>query len=177
MSWLYKILIQLEVYLWMYIKAYLLTQGLSWVPLCLTSWENQKKSAKTSENNCRPPQVWFIPGSNFQTSEGTTFICTNTSTVTTSTEVVSPPCSGGVWRQHHWSSSHRRSTFHFPFVLSCFPTHLVSISLIKHCVFNPLYPPCPCVELFVCKCLCIMLLELVGFCTHVGFFYCRWFWN
>ena len=36
------------------------------VPLCLT-WENQKKSAKISEKNCRPPQVWFILGSNFQT--------------------------------------------------------------------------------------------------------------
>ena len=45
------------------------------VPLCLTSWENQKKSAKTSENNCRPPQVWFILGSIFQTPEGTTLIC------------------------------------------------------------------------------------------------------
>ena len=30
--------------------------------------------------NCRPPQVWFILGSNFQTPEGTTFICTNNST-------------------------------------------------------------------------------------------------
>ncbi|CDR07247.1 unnamed protein product, partial [Oncorhynchus mykiss] len=50
------------------------------VLLCLTSWENQKKSAKTSEKNCRPPQVWFILGSNFQTPEGTTFICTNNST-------------------------------------------------------------------------------------------------
>ena len=41
-------------------------QGLpsSSVLLCLTSWENQKKSAKTSKNNCRPPQVWFILGSN-----------------------------------------------------------------------------------------------------------------
>ena len=33
------------------------------VPLCLTSWENQKKSAKTSEKNGIPPQVWFILGS------------------------------------------------------------------------------------------------------------------
>ena len=39
------------------------------VPLCLTTWENQKKSAKKSEKNCRPPQVWFILGSNFQTPE------------------------------------------------------------------------------------------------------------
>jgi hypothetical protein len=29
--------------------------------------------------------------------------------------------------RRHQSSSHRRSTFHFPFVLSCFPTHLVYI--------------------------------------------------
>ena len=29
---------------------------------------------------CRPPQVWFIIGSNFQMPEGTTFICTNNST-------------------------------------------------------------------------------------------------
>uniref|UniRef100_A0A8C7R3D7 Calcium/calmodulin-dependent protein kinase type IV n=1 Tax=Oncorhynchus mykiss TaxID=8022 RepID=A0A8C7R3D7_ONCMY len=50
------------------------------VPLGLTSWENQKKSAKTSEKTCRPTQVWFILGSNFQTPEGTTFICTNNST-------------------------------------------------------------------------------------------------
>ena len=48
-----------------------------------------------------------------------------------------------------WSSSHRRSIFHFPFVLSCFPTHLVLISLIMCCVFNPLFPPCLCVVLFI----------------------------
>uniref|UniRef100_A0A8C8D5G5 SAM domain-containing protein n=1 Tax=Oncorhynchus tshawytscha TaxID=74940 RepID=A0A8C8D5G5_ONCTS len=35
--------VQLEVYLWMYFKAYLQIQC-----LCLTSWGNQKKSAKTS---------------------------------------------------------------------------------------------------------------------------------
>ena len=40
----------------------------------------------------------------------------------------------------HQSSSHRRSTFHFPFVLSCFPTHLVFISLINCCVFNLMFP-------------------------------------
>ena len=33
------------------------------VPLCLTSWENQIKSAKTSEKNGGPRQVWFILGS------------------------------------------------------------------------------------------------------------------
>jgi hypothetical protein len=47
--------------------------------LCWTSWENLNKSAKTSENKSGPPQVWFL-GSNFQTPEGTTFICTNNST-------------------------------------------------------------------------------------------------
>ena len=41
--------------------------------------KNLKKSAKTSEKNYRPPQVWFILGSNFQTPVGTTFICTNKS--------------------------------------------------------------------------------------------------
>jgi hypothetical protein len=57
----------------------LIFQGLpsNSVPLCLTSWENQRKSAKTSEKNCRPPQVWYILGRNFQMPEGTTFICTN----------------------------------------------------------------------------------------------------
>ena len=60
--------------------------------------------------------------------------------------------------RRHRSSSHRQSTFHFPFVLSCFLTHLISIFIINCCVFNPLFPPCPCVELFVCKCLYTMLL-------------------
>ena len=46
------------------------------LPLCLTSWENQKKSANTSEKNCRPPQVWFILGNHFQMAEGTMLICT-----------------------------------------------------------------------------------------------------
>ena len=50
------------------------------VPLCLTSWENLNKSANTSEKNSGSPQVWFILGNNFQTPEGTTFICTNNST-------------------------------------------------------------------------------------------------
>ena len=35
---------------------------------------------------------------------------------------------------------------------------------------NPLFPPCPCVELFVCKCLYVMLLVRVRFCTRVGYF-------
>jgi hypothetical protein len=50
----------------------------------------------------------------------------------------------------HRSSSHRRSTFHFPFVLSCFPAHLVFISSSLLSVFSPLFPPCLCgVLLFV----------------------------
>ena len=32
------------------------------VPLCLTSWENQKISDKTSEKNCRPPQEVYNLG-------------------------------------------------------------------------------------------------------------------
>ena len=32
------------------------------VLLCLTSWDNQNKSAKTSYKNSRQPQVWFIFG-------------------------------------------------------------------------------------------------------------------
>ena len=35
---------------------------------------------RPQKNNCRPPQVWFILRSNFQTPEGTMFICTNNST-------------------------------------------------------------------------------------------------
>jgi hypothetical protein len=64
---------QLEVYLWMYFKAYLQTQF-------LFAWHHGKikmNQPRPQKNNCRPPQVWFILGSNFQTSEGTTFICTN----------------------------------------------------------------------------------------------------
>uniref|UniRef100_A0A4W5NN11 Integrase catalytic domain-containing protein n=1 Tax=Hucho hucho TaxID=62062 RepID=A0A4W5NN11_9TELE len=54
--------------------------------------------------------------------------------------------------RRHRSSSHRRSTFHFPFVLSCFPTHLVFIFSHYCCVFNPLFPPCLCGELFILAC-------------------------
>ena len=35
----------------------------------LNSLENQKKSVQTSGKKCRPPQVWFILGSNFQMPE------------------------------------------------------------------------------------------------------------
>ena len=45
------------------------------------------------------------------------------------------------------SSSHHRSTFHFPFVLS---SHTPGFNtIITCCVFNPLFPPCPCPELFI----------------------------
>ena len=87
--------------------------------------------------------------------------------VTTFTKVGSSPCSGGVRR--HRSSSHRQSIFHFPFVLSCFPTDLVLISLIKCCVFNPLFSPCLCVELFVFSACAHLLLVHIGFCTHDGY--------
>ena len=40
-------------------------------PLCLTSWKNLNKSAKTSEEKCGPPQVRFFLGSNLQMPEGT----------------------------------------------------------------------------------------------------------
>jgi hypothetical protein len=34
---------------------------------------------RPQKENCRPPQVWFIIGRNFQTPEGTMFICTSNS--------------------------------------------------------------------------------------------------
>ena len=67
---------QLEVYLWMYFKAYLQTH-------CLFAWhhgEIKRNQPRPQKINCRPPQVWFILGRNFQTPEGTTCICTNNST-------------------------------------------------------------------------------------------------
>ena len=53
-------------------------QGLSStsVPLCLTSWENQTKSAKTSQKKLWTSTRLVHPGSNFKTSEGTACICT-----------------------------------------------------------------------------------------------------
>ena len=77
--------------------------------------------------------------------------------------------------QPHRSSSHCRSICHFPFVLSCFPTPLVLISLIKCCVFYPLFPPCLCLELFVCSACAHLSLVHVMFCTHNGYFLCHWF--
>jgi hypothetical protein len=66
---------------------------------------------------------------------------------------LSSPCSGDAWR--HRSSSHHRSTFHFPFVLSCLPTHLVSI------------PSLHVVYLTLCKCMCTFYLVRDGFCSHL----------
>ena len=59
--------------------------------------------------------------------------------VTTSAKVGPSPCSGGV--RSHRPSSHRWSTFHFPLLLSCLPSHLVPIPSITCCVFIPLFPP------------------------------------
>ncbi|CDQ82341.1 unnamed protein product [Oncorhynchus mykiss] len=42
--------------------------------------KSKEISQDLRKKDCRPPQVWFILGSNFQTPEGTTFICTNNST-------------------------------------------------------------------------------------------------
>jgi hypothetical protein len=65
--------------------------------------------------------------------------------VTTSTEVGSSPCLGGV--QRHRPSSHRRSIF--PFVLSCSPqTWFTFLNHIVY-IYIPLFLPCPCVELFL----------------------------
>jgi hypothetical protein len=47
--------------------------------------------------------------------------------VMTFAEVGPCPCSAAFDGRCHRLSSHRRSTFHFPFVLSLFSTHLVSI--------------------------------------------------
>jgi hypothetical protein len=69
------------------------------------------------------------------------------------------------------SSSHHQSTFHFPFVLSCLLTHLVSISLISCCVFNPLFSPCLCAELFIVSACARFLWCVTGFVPI-----CLWFW-
>ena len=54
--------------------------------------------------------------------------------------------------QLHRSSSHHWSIFHFPLVLSCLPTHLVSIPFITCCVFNPLFPLMSLSEIVLCQC-------------------------
>lgn len=48
--------------------------------LPLIALENPSNWAKTSEKNVEPSQVWFLLGSNFQTTEGNTSICTNSCT-------------------------------------------------------------------------------------------------
>jgi hypothetical protein len=53
--------------------------------------------------------------------------------------------------RRHRSFRYHRSTFHFPFVLSCFPSHLVSILSITCCVFNPLFPICHCPVLLIVR--------------------------
>ena len=77
--------------------------------------------------------------------------------------------------RRHRSSSHHRSTFHFPFVLSCLLIHLVSISLITCCVFNPLYPPCLCVELFVVSACAHGYWCATGFVPMLVYSLCCWF--
>ena len=84
--------------------------------------------------------------------------------VTTSAEVRSSPCTGSAL--HRRSSSHHRSTFHFPCVLSCFSSHLVSIPSITCCVFNPLFPPCLCVGLFIVSACARVYWWATGFCTQ-----------
>ena len=55
--------------------------------------------------------------------------------------------------RRHRASSHRRSTFHFPFVLSYFPTPGLH-SLITCRVLNSLFPPMSLCEIVCCKCMC-----------------------
>ena len=61
---------------WKHNCRYILNTSNTLLP-CVTSWENQKKSTKISEENCGPPPVWFIFGYNPQMPEGATFICSN----------------------------------------------------------------------------------------------------
>lgn len=55
--------------------------------------------------------------------------------VTTSIEDGSSPCSGGALRRR--PTSHHRSFFHFPFVLSVVLSHLVSFAFISVCIVTP----------------------------------------
>jgi hypothetical protein len=84
--------------------------------------------------------------------------------VTTSSEVGSSPCLGGARCRR--SSSHHRSTFHFPFVLSCLPTHLVSIPSLN-VVYLPSVPPMSLCRIVYCKCMCTFSLVRDGLCTHL----------
>ena len=67
--------------------------------------------------------------------------------------------------RRHRSSSHRRSIFHFPFVLSCFPTHLVFISQLLVMYLTLCFP-----HVFVCVCLLLgsvrFRLVCSGCCVH-----------
>jgi hypothetical protein len=47
---------------------------------CSDAWQIKRNQPRLQKNYSRPPQVWFILGSNFQMPEGTTFICTNNRT-------------------------------------------------------------------------------------------------
>jgi hypothetical protein len=81
------------------------------------------------------------------------------------------------WRSgggHRRSSSHHRSTFHFPFVLSCLPTHLVSIPS-WHVVYLTLCPPpCLCAELFIVSACARFLWVLYPFACCSG---SQWFYE
>ena len=69
---------QLEVYLWMASRP---TFKLSASLLDIIGKSKEiRQDLRKQKTNCRPAQVWFILGSNFQMPEGTTFICTNNST-------------------------------------------------------------------------------------------------
>ena len=64
------------------------------------------------------------------------------------------------------SSSHHRSIFHFPLVLSCLPTHLFSIPSIT-CVFNPLFPLMSLSEIVYCQCSVYLYRCATGLRTHI----------
>ena len=51
--------------------------------------------------------------------------------------------------------------FHFPLVLSCLPTHLVSIPFINCCVFNPLYPVMSLSEIVCYSMFCIGVRQVL----------------
>ena len=71
--------------------------------------------------------------------------------------------------RHHPPSSHRSSLFHFPLVLSCLPSHLVSIPSITCCAFNPLFPLMSLLVIVYCKCMCTSVLVCVGLCYPLIF--------
>ena len=74
--------------------------------------------------------------------------------------------------RRHRSSSHRRSTFHFPFVLSCLPPHLVSIPSL-HVVYLTLCSP----HVLVPELLVHVMLVCNGFCLLMNLLFClQWFY-